>query len=379
MAEHTFAFSSDSPAADRQLRRPDVDTGVHHELAVGKRAPAVLIAESAEIPRLKRKTGFGKDLLVFSDSESLRAHDAIMLHRPSLVVLSELFAKTRRGAELIGRIQTDATLTHCQIRVLSDAGDYLLLVAEHVTAGSSSTLEEPGRPLPPQYNGTRAAQRVRIGEGLEVRVDGNPVTLVDLSPTGAQVCLTAILRPYQRVRLVVVNGPSMFRFGASVRWVSFEPRKTKGPPQYRAGLGFVDADPDVVEALCVQYRPPERPETTQLGEPSRDPLEPDMRATEPLPAVVAVVNEEVNIEVVNEEVNVEEEIRIEDVTLGEPSWHQLEPDLSPTEQPQTVVEAGVGLKKSLKKSRKPRRGAASLRELPSGTPVVIKRRTAKKK
>ncbi len=361
MPEHTFALSSDSPAAARQLRPPDVDTGVHPKLAVGKHAPAVLIAESKEIPRLKRQTGFGKDLLVFSDSETLRAHDVIMEHRPSLVVLSELFAKTRRGAELIGRIQTDATLTHCQIRVLSDAGDYLLLVAERVTAGSSSTLEEPGKPLPPQYNGTRAAQRVRIGEGLEVRVDGNPVTLVDLSPTGAQVCLTAILRPYQRVRLVVVNGPSMFRFGASVRWVSFEPRKTKGPPQYRAGLGFVDADPDVVEALCVQYRPPERPETTQLSEPSRDPLEPDLLATEPLPAMVAVVNEEVNIE---------EEIRIEDVTLGEPSRHQPEPDGSPTEPPQTVVEADVGIENL----RKPRWRAASLRELPSGTPVVIKRR-----
>ena len=369
MPEHTFALSSDSPAAARQLRPPDVDTGVHPKLAVGKHAPAVLIAESKEIPRLKRQTGFGKDLLVCPDSESLRAHDVIMEHRPSLVVLSELFAGTRRGAELIGRIQTDATLTHCQIRVLSDAGDYLLLVAERVTAGSSSTLEEPGKPLPPQYNGTRAAQRVRIGEGLEVRVDGNPVTLVDLSPSGAQVCLTAILRPYQRVRLVVVDGPRLFRFGASVRWVSFEPKKTKGPPQYRAGLGFVDADTDVVEALCVQYRPPERPETTQLGEPSRDPLEPDLLATEPLPAVVAVVNEEVNIE----EINIEEEIRIEDVTLGEPPRHQPEPDVSAMELPQTVVKADVGIKKS----RKPRRRAANLRELPSGTPVVVKRRDGK--
>ena len=405
MAEYTFAVSGDSPA-DLWLRRPDVDTGVHHELAVGKRAPAILIAESAEIPRLKRKTGFGKDLLVFPDSESLRAHDAIMQHRPSLVVLSELFAKTRRGAELIGRIQTDVTLTHCQIRVLSDAGDYLLLVAERVTAGSSSTLEEPGKPLPPQYNGTRAAQRVRIGEGLEVRVDGNPVTLVDLSPTGAQVCLTAILRPYQRVRLVVVDGSSMFRFAASVVWVSFEPRKVKGPPQYRAGLGFVGADPDVVEALCVRYRPPGRPETAQLGKPSRHPLEPDMSATEPLPAVVGVVDEEVNIEeeiriedvalsepsrhqpepdvsateplpavvaVVNEEVSIEEEFKVEDVTLSEPSRHPLEPDVSSAEPPQAVVEADVGVEKS----RKPRRRAASLRELPSGTPVVIKRRGSK--
>ena len=305
MAEHTFARSSDSPAADRQRRRPDVGAGVHHKLAVGTRAPAILVAESEEIPRLTRHTGFGRDLLVFSDSESLRAHDVIMHYRPSLVVLSELFVATGRGAQLISRIQTDATLTHCQIRVLSDVSDYLLLVAERVTAGSWSTLEEPGKPLPPEYNGTRAAQRVRIGEGLDVRVDGNPVTLVDLSPTGVQVCLTAVLRPRQRVRLVVVDGPSMFRFAASVVWVAFEPRDAKtrpiakswatsiawlpipppiswaysarkGPAQYRAGLGFLDADPDILEALCVRYRPQGRPETTQLGEPSRDPLEPDL-------------------------------------------------------------------------------------------------------
>ena len=148
------------------------------------------------------------------------------------------------------------------------------------------------------------------------------MTLVDLSPSGAQVCLTAILRPYQGVRLVVVDGPSMFRFAASVVWVSFEPRKAKGPPQYRAGLGFVDADPDIVEALCVRHRPLGRPETAQLGKPSRHPLEPDVSATEP---------------------------------------------------PQTVVEADVGIEKS----QKPRRRAASLRELPSGTPVVIKGRNGK--
>ncbi len=106
---------------------------------------------------------------------------------------------------------------------------------------------------------------------------------------------------------------------------------------------------------------PGRPETTQLGKPSRHPLEPDVSATAPLPAVV------------DEEVSIEEEIRIEDVTLSEPSRHQLELDVSATEPPQTVVEADVGIEKS----RKPRRRAASLRELPSGTPVVIKRRNGK--
>ena len=94
-----------------------------------------------------------------------------------------------------------------------------------------------------------------------------------------------------------------------------------------------------------------------------------MSPTEPLPAAVAVVNEDVSIE----DVSIEEEIGIEDVTLSKPSRHQPEPDVSPTEPPQMVVEADVGLGKS----RKPHRRAASLRELPSGTPVVIKRRNGK--
>ena len=161
----------------------------------------------------------------------------------------------------------------------------------------------------------------------------------------------------------------MFRFAASVVWVSFEPRKTKGTPQYRAGLGFHDPDPDIVEALCLRYRPLGRPETVQIGKPFRHQPEPDVSPTEPLPAAVAVVNEDVSIE----DVSIEEEIGIEDVTLSKPSRHQPEPDVSPTEPPQMVVEADVGLKKS----RKPSRRAASLRELPSGTPVVIKRRDGK--
>ena len=93
-----------------------------------------------------------------------------------------------------------------------------------------------------------------------------------------------MLRPRQRVRLVIADGPSMFRLKASVVWVAFEPRKAKtrpiaksgatsiawlpipppiswaysarkGPAQYRAGLGFLDADPDILGALCVRYRP----------------------------------------------------------------------------------------------------------------------------
>ena len=163
-------------------------------------------------------------------------------------------------------------------------------------------------------------------------------------------------------------------------------------------VGVVNEEVNIEEEIRI--------EDVALSEPSRHQPEPDVSATEPLPAVVGVVNEEVNIEeeiriedvalsepsrhqpepdvsateplpavvgVVNEEVSIEEEFKVEDVTLSEPSRHPLEPDVSSAEPPQAVVEADVGVEKS----RKPRRRAASLRELPSGTPVVIKRRGRK--
>ena len=150
-------------------------------------------------------------LRVFADSELLAALDAVMKDRPSLLVLSELFAATRRGAEFVDRIKVDPTLSNCQIRVLSDAGEYLHIIANRVAAGLLSNTAAPGDPLSPGYNGTRRAQRVRIGDGLTVRIDGNPVTLVDLSSSGAQVCLTTRMRPHQRIRLSISDGQSVLR------------------------------------------------------------------------------------------------------------------------------------------------------------------------
>ncbi len=37
--------------------------------------------------------------------------------------------------------------------------------------------------------GTRRAPRVRIKDGVEVAVDGNPASLIDLSTVGAQLCI----------------------------------------------------------------------------------------------------------------------------------------------------------------------------------------------
>jgi hypothetical protein len=98
----------------------------------------------------------------------------------------------------------------------------------------------PVAAVPLDKRGTRRAPRFRIVDGIEVTIDGNPATLVDLSLVGAQVVSPTILKPNQRVRMSMADGPRPVRFSAAVAWASFE--IPKGAPRYRAGIEFFDAD-----------------------------------------------------------------------------------------------------------------------------------------
>jgi hypothetical protein len=92
--------------------------------------------------------------------------------------------------------------------------------------------------------GTRRAPRVDIADGVEVLVDGNPASLVDLSAVGAQVISLTILKPNQRVRVVLPESGRPIRLSAAVAWAAFE--MPKAGPRYRAGLEFFDGDADVL-------------------------------------------------------------------------------------------------------------------------------------
>jgi PilZ domain len=85
-------------------------------------------------------------------------------------------------------------------------------------------------------------------EGVDVVIDGNVATLVDLSVIGAQVVSPTILKPNQRVRISISEGNKPLRFSAAVAWASFELAATG--PRYRAGLEFFDADANAVRQFC---------------------------------------------------------------------------------------------------------------------------------
>ncbi len=229
-------------------------------------APAVVIAATNLMPSLRDRLAGEGDLLTFADTEPIQALQAILEQRPRLIVLERLFAATPRGAALINRIKTDPQLGHAEVRVMSHTGDYLRQVAKptvvdapapaagggtdiaaEATESSVATEEAPRRL---DWHGTRRAPRHRVRSGVEIQLDGNPASVVDLSIVGAQVISSTILRPNQKVRVSIPNDDFVMRFRGAVAWAKFELPKPTAPPRYRAGVEFTDADATAVEDFC---------------------------------------------------------------------------------------------------------------------------------
>ena len=231
--------------------------------------PAVVIAATNLMPALQERLADQGELLAFADTEPIQALQAILEQRPSLIVLERLFAATPRGAALINRIKTDPQLSNAEVRVMSHTGDYTRQVAKPSkvdapppetsnTGGGSSTsvavapAEPATRPL--DWHGTRRAARYRVRPGVEIQVDGNPASVVDLSIVGVQVLSSTILRPNQKVRISIPNEEFVMRFRGAIAWAKFELPKPNDAPRYRAGVDFADADAAALDEYVLKIK-----------------------------------------------------------------------------------------------------------------------------
>lgn len=207
--------------------------------------PTVLIASPEHLNALKDRDDLG-EVQAFADTEALRALEVITRQRPSLIALERLFAATSRGTALINRIKADPGLAACEIRIVTHDGPVkapqppappLIQIPELVAFERTTE-------APLDQRGTRRMPRTRVTATVEVLVDGNPATLVDVSAIGAQVLSPTILKPNQRLRFALPDPSQPIRFSAGVAWASFE--MPKGTTRYRAGIEFFDADADAV-------------------------------------------------------------------------------------------------------------------------------------
>ena len=212
----------------------------------------ILIAAPEHLQVLKERDDFS-DAQTFSDTEALRALEVITRKRPEIVALERMFAATTRGAALINRIKADPKLSACEIKIVAHDSEYARPAGAGGTAEPSggaavAAVAAPAPAAPLDQRGTRRAPRFRIVDGVEVAIDGNVATLVDLSVVGAMVISPTILKPNQRVRMAMGDNKKPIRFSAGVAWASFELAKTG--PRYRAGIEFFDAEPQAVQKFC---------------------------------------------------------------------------------------------------------------------------------
>lgn len=208
----------------------------------------VIVAAPEYLPALKEQGDFG-DALAFSDADALKALEAITRERPKVIALEREFAATSRGAALIKRIKADPKLRKCEIRVVSHEGE-----SEEVPQPEAASAATEAAPVKLDQRGTRRASRVKIVEGVEVLIDGSPATLIDLSVVGAQVISLTILRPNQRVRMILPDEERPIRCVAGVAWAAFE--MPKSGPRYRAGIEFFDAESGNLDRFIEQNKLP---------------------------------------------------------------------------------------------------------------------------
>ena len=189
----------------------------------------------------------------FTDAEALEALDHIIRSKPRIVALDHEFSATTRGTALITRIKDDPSLVSCEVRVIAHDGALSRVAVRRSPSGNSTAIavDEPKAPF--DQRGARRVPRLRMRDGVEVLVDGNAATLVDLSKVGAQVLSPKMLKPNQRVRVAMSDGKGTVRSQASVAWASFEMPKGV-PPRYRAGLDFTSTDPEAVQGFAERHK-----------------------------------------------------------------------------------------------------------------------------
>lgn len=189
----------------------------------------VVIGPVGTLPALKASFDERAEIVEFADVDALIALDSVCTDPPTVIAVDRAFASSSRGGALLDRLHADPALAGTEIRVVSAEGTAVRSEpARTTTADGAGTLD---------YRGTRRVPRIRV-EPVDVLVDGNPATLVDLSSMGAQVISPTVLKPNQRVRVVLAEaGLDVLRFQGTVAWANFELPKGQ-EPQYRAGIAF---------------------------------------------------------------------------------------------------------------------------------------------
>jgi hypothetical protein len=212
-------------------------------------ASVVVISRVEQTVGLRRRFGTEPSVSLFSDSEALKALDAIRVHPPKILALDRTFAVTPRGAGLVARVKAETHLRGIDVRVLTEDENNEPAILNTRALGLEGALLKTSHPL--DYCGTRRSPRFAVNDDVEVVVNGEHGRLVNLSSTGAQVVLQLRIRPDQPLRIALVDERADLKIQSVVAWSSVEP--ANGGVAYRAGVEFINPNTPVIDEFCLRH------------------------------------------------------------------------------------------------------------------------------
>jgi hypothetical protein len=171
-----------------------------------------------------------------------RALEMIGTRRPEVVVIEQAVAASGSGSALMARLHNERYERGIEVRLLPAERAADLMSSEPGDVHPQVWLSVLAEPLPSRPQ--RRAARVRARDDEQALIDGAPVMLLDVSANGLQVRSSIVLRPQQRVRVVLPPERGSVKTAAVVAWSTFEIGPT---PQYRAGIAFTRAIPNLVD------------------------------------------------------------------------------------------------------------------------------------
>jgi hypothetical protein len=217
----------------------------------------VVIGAPEKAVALRARFDGEPSVALYSDADVLKAIEAILAHPPKILALDRAFATTARGAALVARIRADPHMRGTDVRVLTEDASNTPLVLDTRGPLVDTAVLKTSHPL--DYCGTRRAPRFRVGELVDVMVNGERGRLINVSATGAQVVAAIRLRPQEPLRVALCDPAAEVRLRGVVAWSAAEP--ASGGITYRAGLEFVNADACQIDEFCMRHIvSPDQPE-----------------------------------------------------------------------------------------------------------------------
>jgi hypothetical protein len=224
----------------------------------------VVVADAMQTPAIRGGWPLSGRVMWFNEGNLGAALDSIRMNHPKLVAVEAAFAERPQGQVFLSRLEQLAIRGSAIQLVVRTNGTWATTPYAGPTAAPES--RAVGSTVPPavvagpsavaaqtKAANTRRAQRFKLLESLNAVVEDGQANLVNISIIGAQVVSPSVIRPTQKVKIMLPDAKDMVQLSGHVAWSTFERIQLQTEPYYRAGMEFTDAAQEILEDYCRRH------------------------------------------------------------------------------------------------------------------------------